>query len=79
MSAMRTTELERENLEAHVDLCAERYGQLETRLSIIEIKVNQLAESINESQRSMVKVIVGSTATIVGAVLSAVVTILLKF
>ena len=79
MSGIRTTNLERENLEAHVDLCAERYAHLESRLAAIEVKVSGLAESINQSQKSTAKVIIGATATIVAALLSTVVTILMKF
>ena len=34
--------LEKTNLEAHVDLCAERYNRLETRLEAMETAVNAL-------------------------------------
>jgi hypothetical protein len=33
---MSTTELERQSLEAHVDLCAERYGHLEQELKLVQ-------------------------------------------
>lgn len=79
MSDIRTTQLERENLEAHVDLCAERYHQLESRLTAIEKKVEQLGQSIEESRSSMAKVIIGATATIIAGLLSVVVTVLMKF
>ena len=32
---MSTTSLEKENLEAHVDLCEQRYKNLETRMQNI--------------------------------------------
>lgn len=76
---MSTTDIEKENLEAHVELCAERYKQLELRLSTIEVKVGNLAEKIEDSQSSMSKVIIGATATIVAGLLSTVITILMKF
>jgi len=76
---MATTDIEKENLEAHVELCAERYKQLELRLSTIEVKVENLAEKIEDSQSSMSKVIIGATATIVAGLLSTVITILMKF
>ena len=79
MPTIRTTDLERENLEAHVDLCAERYAHLESRLAVIEVKVEKLGESINSSQRHMAKVIIGATATIIAGIASTVVTILMKF
>ena len=36
------TDLEKENLEAHVDLCQQRYEQLEGRLDKIEKKVESI-------------------------------------
>ena len=74
-----TTEIEKENLEAHVELCAERYKQLDKRLSTIENKVESLADKIDDSQHSMSKVIIGATATIIAGLISTVVTILMKF
>ena len=76
---MSTTELEKTSLEAHVDLCALRYQNLETRLATIESKVGSLAEKIQQSNSSMSKVIIGATATIVSGLLATVVTILMKF
>ena len=76
---METTNLERENLEAHVDLCAERYKQLESRLTVIEAKVSELGRAIAESKDSMSKTIIVSAATIVSSLLGLIVTILLKF
>ena len=74
-----TTHIEKENLEAHVELCAERYKHVESRLAIIENKVGALAEKIEESKSSMSKVIIGATATIVVGLLATVITIVLKF
>lgn len=77
--ALPPIEIEKENLEAHVELCAERYKQLELRLGAIDIKVESLANKITDGQNSMQKIIIGSTATIVAGLLSTVVTILMKF
>lgn len=74
-----TTSIEKENLEAHVELCAERYSQLESRLMVLERTINTLSQKIDDDQHSMSKVIIGSTATIIAALLSTVVTIVLKF
>ncbi len=76
---MSTTNIERQNLEAHVELCAERYKQLATRLGTIEVKVESLTTKISNSYSSMQKVIIGATATIIAGLLSTVVTILMKF
>ena len=77
--ASSTTEIEKNNLEAHVELCAERYKQLELRLFTIESKVSVLVDKIENSQSSINKVIIGSTATVVAGLLSTIVTILMKF
>ena len=76
---MAGTEIEKENLEAHVELCAMRYGQLETRLSSIESKVGKLAESIEASHSSMTRAMIGTAGTVIAGVLSVIVTILMKF
>ena len=74
-----TTEIEKSNLEAHVELCAERYKHVESRLEIIESKVGALAEKIEDSKSSMNKVIVGATSVIVVALLATIFTIVIKF
>lgn len=73
-----TTEIEKENLEAHVELCAIRYQQLETRLTSIEEKVSKLATAIQESQTSMTKVLIGTAGTVVAGIISVIVVILMK-
>ena len=74
----RATTLERENLEAHVDLCEQRYNNLELRLSKIETKVEHIHADITNGNKSMVKVIIGATGTIVAGLLSTIVVILLN-
>jgi phosphoribosylcarboxyaminoimidazole (NCAIR) mutase len=76
---MSITRLERENLEAHVDLCAERYKQLDYRLRTIETKVENIHEDINKANSSMVKVIITSAGTIVASLLGLIATLMIKF
>ena len=38
----KPTEIEKENLEAHVELCAVRYGSLETKLNNLEQRMDKL-------------------------------------
>jgi hypothetical protein len=73
-----TTDIEKESLETHVELCALRYSQLETRLENIEKKVGTLQELIEKSNTSMIKVMVGTAGTVIAGVLSTIVVILLK-
>lgn len=73
-----TTKLEKESLEAHVDLCAMRYLQLDTRLTNLEHKVDGIHTDIVEGQKSMTKVIIGTAGTVVAGVLSIIITMLMK-
>jgi len=45
---MDTTDIEKKSLEAHVELCAERYKFLETKLETLESKMSKLTLSIDE-------------------------------
>lgn len=74
----RATTLERENLEAHVDLCEQRYNNLELRLSKIETKVEHIHSDITNGNKSMVKVIIGATGTIIAGLLSTLVVVLMN-
>jgi|TARA_B100001093_G_scaffold493516_1_gene535765 predicted nucleic acid-binding Zn-ribbon protein len=75
---MSTTALEKENLEAHVDLCEQRYKNLETRMVNIENKVEHIHRDITSGQKSMTKVIIGAAGTIVAGLLSTIVVILIN-
>ena len=75
---MSTTKLERENLEAHVDLCAIRYEALEGRLGKVESKIEHIHTDIIEGQKSMTKVIIGAAGTIVAGLLSTIVVLLIS-
>ena len=74
-----TTSLEKESLEAHVDLCALRYDNLNNRLSTVETTLKSIHEDIKSGQNSMTKVLVGSAGTVIAGLLSTVVVILMKF
>jgi chromosome segregation ATPase len=43
-----TTDIEKHNLEAHVELCAERYKFLETKLATLEDKISGVQAVIRE-------------------------------
>ena len=74
----RATKLEKESLEAHVDLCEQRYNNLELRLSKIETKVEHIHADITNNNKSMTKVLIGATGTIVAGLLSTIVVILIN-
>ncbi len=75
---MSTSQIEKESLEAQVDLCALRYEQFEKRLSTVEEKLDGIADQMTAGQQSLVKVIIGAAGTIVAGLLSTIVVILLQ-
>jgi hypothetical protein len=74
----KTTDIEKENLEAHVELCAERYKQLENRLTNVEGKIGTLQETIEKSSLNTIKILIGTAGTIIVAVLSLIGVIVTK-
>lgn len=70
LTKMAFADIEKENLEAHVELCAERYKQLDTRLSNVENKIGKLQETVEKSSLNTIKVLIGTAGTIIVAVLS---------
>ena len=75
---MSTTELEKQNLEAHVDLCSERYKGLHDRLSAIEVRLGKMNEDMIAGQKCSSKTIIATAGTVVAGLLSTVVVILMK-
>ena len=74
----KATELEKENLEAHVDLCQQRYENLESRLTKIETKVDSIHKDVVEGQKSMTKVLIGAAGTIVAGLLSTIIVLVMN-
>ena len=74
----KATDLERENLEAHVDLCQQRYENLESRLTKIETKVDSIHKDVVEGQKSMTKVLIGAAGTIVAGLLSTIIVLVMN-
>ena len=75
---MSTSALEKESLEAHVDLCALRYQSLDKRLNDVEAKINEVHNEIKSGNQSLVKVLVGAAGTIIAGLLSTIVVILMN-
>ena len=82
----RATSLERENLEAHVDLCAERYDAMDKRLErmdgtlekfekrfdSIDAKIDNIKDALQQQNAMMTKALIGAASTIVVAVISTI-------
>ena len=52
-SDIMSTNIEKQSLEAHVELCAERYEKLDSKLTAVEKKVEKLEEHIVAIRESL--------------------------
>ena len=50
-----TTDIEKKSLEAHVELCAERYNALEAHLDHVDARISTLSDIIREVHDMMQK------------------------
>lgn len=76
MTIAPATDLEKESLEAHVDLCALRYAQLDQRLTKVENKLDGIAVDMKNGNDSLIKVIVGAAGSIVAGLISTIIVII---
>jgi tetrahydromethanopterin S-methyltransferase subunit G len=72
-------DIEKENLEAHVELCAQRYAEIEARFDKIEAKLDALSAEINKNKGELARTIITSALGISGSLIGLVITILMKF
>ena len=61
-----TTEIEKKSLEAHVELCAERYNALEDKMSTMSENVTHLCEMVQEVKYSINKMSEKNTDRMIG-------------
>ena len=72
------TELEKTNLEAHVDLCTERYKGLHDRLSAIEVRLGQINNDMKIGHKSNSRTVIAAAGTVIAGLLSTMVVLLMK-
>lgn len=58
-------EIEKKSLEAHVEICAERYSNLETKLDSLEIRMDKIENHIVDIKDSLGKASGESNKTII--------------
>ena len=75
---MAITELEKTNLEAHVDLCSERYDRLHDRLSAIEHRLSKINDDMKMNHKSHSKTVITAAGTVIAGLLSTMVVLLMK-
>ena len=78
------TDIEKKSLEAHVELCAERYEQLdkrligvETRMEKIEGHIVDIKEAIEQSNNGQSKQLIAIGTTIIGVLITAIVALVI--
>jgi len=72
------TELEKTNLEAHVDLCSERYSRLHDRLSAIEVRLGKINDDMKTGHKSNSKTVIAAAGTVIAGLLSTMVVLLIR-
>jgi hypothetical protein len=78
MSTPASTQLEKESLEAHVDLCALRYEALDNRLTKVESVLETMRDEMRAGNSSLIKVMIGAAGTIVAGLLSTIVVLIMN-
>ena len=83
---VEATEIEKKSLEAHVELCAERYNALESKLEVLEGKISSVATMVKEVKDSVGKMaeksndrLIGWGVGIIGALVASVVFLLTHY
>lgn len=76
---MSTTEIEKTNLEAHAELCAERYinlqdklENLDSRMDGIETNIQELKNLVSDIRDQRNKQLIGWGVAIIGSLISVV-------
>jgi hypothetical protein len=80
---MSSTDIEKKSLEAHVELCAERYSNLDTKLSNLETRMDKLEghivdikDSIRTGNSDNLKTIITIGTSVFGILLTAILGVL---
>ena len=60
------TDIEKKSLEAHVELCAERYNALEAKITVMGVNIAHLCEMVTEVKSSLTKMGEKNTDRLIG-------------
>lgn len=52
---VEATDIEKKSLEAHVELCAERYNALEDKIAVLDNKITSVSAMIRELKETVSK------------------------
>jgi len=70
--------IEHTNLEAHVELCTQRFMRINERLDNIESKLDEINRCMSRNNGSTMKTVIYSAGTIIAGLLSTIVVLLMK-
>jgi hypothetical protein len=83
---MTTSEIEKQNLEAHVELCAQRYAQLNSKLDFLSDKVTSMEQTVSniaitlaESNDKHNRQLITIGTSIIVVLIGAIITLLMNF
>ena len=62
---MSSTDIEKKSLEAHVELCAERYEQLEHKLTTLDKRVAKIESGIDDIKEAIGKSSIGQSKQLI--------------
>ena len=78
-----STDIEKKSLEAHVELCAERYANLENKLDNLETRMDKMEKyileirnSLSGSENNQYKTIIAVGTTLIGALVAGAITLI---
>lgn len=78
-----STDIEKKSLEAHVELCAERYANLENKLDSLESRMDKMEKyileirnSLSGSENNQFKTIIAVGTTLMGALVAGAITLI---
>jgi predicted nucleic acid-binding Zn-ribbon protein len=78
-----STDIEKKSLEAHVELCAERYANLENKLDNLETRMDKMEKyileirnSLSGSENNQFKTIIAVGTTLMGALVAGAITLI---
>lgn len=63
--SMSSTDIEKKSLEAHVELCAERYEQLEHKLTTLDKRVAKIEDGIHDIKEAIGKSTLGQSKQLI--------------
>jgi len=70
MDTLPTIDAERTSLDTHVDLCAQRYQNLDERMGTFESKIDNLTKKVESLHADLWKVLIGSAGTVIASVIT---------